>query len=147
MFTCISRAAASRTSTPTKSAATASARGCPRAANTSPTSTAADPARSLAKWSAFEASAALPKRRAVRQETVALLASIAITTPSTRNEYQRTSTCPSVMPASRSTARTEMNTLTSARKLASPSAERCSAFPWPNWCETSAGRAETRTAK
>src|SRR6266516_7179730 len=37
--------------------------------------------------------------------------------------------------------------LASDRKAASANAERCSAFPWPNWCDTSAGRAATRTAR
>src|SRR2546425_12530747 len=37
--------------------------------------------------------------------------------------------------------------LASERKPASASAERCSALPWPNWCETSAGRAATRIAR
>ena len=53
------RPAAPRTSTATKSAATASPFGWPARARSSPTRTANEPARSLAKWSAFEASAAL----------------------------------------------------------------------------------------
>ena len=64
------RPAAARTSTATNSAATASPFGWPARARSSPARTANEPARSLAKWSAFEASAALwycargPPRRA-----------------------------------------------------------------------------------
>ena len=40
-----------------------------------------------------------------------------------------------------------MYTLAMESTAASASADRCSALPCPNWCETSAGRAETRTVK
>src|SRR3954471_17259058 len=36
---------------------------------------------------------------------------------------------------------------TRARNALSPSAARCSAFPWPYWCSRSAGRTATRNAK
>ena len=57
-----------------------------------PTSTASEPARSLPKCSAFESSAALLKRRAVRSETVVRVTSIASTIPTTTNAHQRGST-------------------------------------------------------
>ena len=44
------------------------------------------PAKSLPKWSAFERSASLPYRRAVRSETTVRETSIAITTATTTNE-------------------------------------------------------------
>ena len=110
-------------------------------------STAIEPSRSLPKWSAFDASAGLAYRREVRHETAVRVASIAITTPITTSAYHVTRTCALLAPAIRSSARSEMNRLTTTRKLASASADRCSALPWPNWCATSAGRAETRIAK
>src|SRR5581483_3323600 len=75
------------------------------------------------------------------------LRSIPITTTSTANAYQAGCTWEPLVPASRSIARSEMKRLATTRKPASASADRCSAFPWPNWCVTSAGRAATRTAK
>ena len=60
----ISRAAAARTSTATKSAAIESPFGYPARTSRSPTSTASEPARSVPKWTAFDASAAL---RALRR--------------------------------------------------------------------------------
>src|SRR5581483_8890382 len=96
---------------------------------------------------AFDASAGLAWRRAVRHETSVRVASIAITTTRTTSAYQVTRTCEPLVPATRSSARTEMKRLTMTRKPASPSADRCSAFPCPNWCVTSAGRADTRIAK
>ena len=44
-------------------------------------------------------------------------------------------------------ARNPMNTLASERNEASASAARCSALPCPYWCERSAGRPETPSAK
>ena len=62
----ISRAAAISTSAATKSAATESAPGWPARTSRRPKSTATEPARSLPKWSAFDASAGLEYARAAR---------------------------------------------------------------------------------
>ena len=63
---------------------------------------------SLAKWSAFEASAGLWYRRAALRETVVLLASMAMTTRRTTNAYHVGSTCGSAEPTSTARARYEM---------------------------------------
>ncbi len=55
----MSRKDALRTSTATKSAATESPPAHPARATARPPSTAIEPARSVPKWSAFDASAAL----------------------------------------------------------------------------------------
>ena len=145
-FRRISRTAATSTRQATNSAASESPFGYPAAAAASPARTAADPSRSPPKWSAFACSAALPNRRAVRSETAVRLASIAITTTSTRNVHQAASTVDSSNPVSRATARPAMNRLRTTRIVASPSAARCSAFPWPYWWAGSAGRTATPTA-
>ena len=77
----------------------------PPARPTRPTSTASEPAKSLPKWSAFESSAALWKRRAVRSETSVRETSIASTKPMTTNAHQAASTLISIQPPSRATAR------------------------------------------
>src|SRR5579884_710602 len=69
------------------------------------------------------------------------------TAPTTASAYHVTLTCALVTPASRSSARSETKSETTTRNPASASAARCSAFPCPNWCFTSAGRAATRIAK
>ncbi len=73
----------STTSTATNRAAAASARGSPAATSARPIRTAIEPARSEAKCSALEASAAECSRRAARRLPIARLASIATTTTST----------------------------------------------------------------
>ena len=143
----ISRTAALSTSAATNSAATESPAAQPARAAIRPTSTASEPAKSLPKCSAFESSAALWKRRAVRSETTVRVTSIASTSPTTTNAYQRGSTSKCTQPASRATASAATPTLTSASTAASNSAARCSAFPCPYWCASSAGRPATPSAK
>ena len=143
----ISRSAAESTSTATNSAATESASDQPALTPINPTSTASDPAKSLPKWTALERSAALWNLRAVRSDVVVRAMSITSTSPITRNVHQAASTVMSIHPASRATARPATPTLTIASTPASNSAARCSAFPWPYWCCSSAGRPETPIAK
>ena len=120
------------TSAATNSAATASAPWWPARTSRSPISTATDPARSDVKWTAFAASAAEPVRRDVRKLASAREASTTITTPSTASAHQVTSTWwPSAPPVRRSIDSYAMNSDTSIRNALSPSAARCSAFPWP----------------
>ena len=100
------------------------------------------------KCSAFEASAALCSAATRATRRLARLTSIAITTHDHREHppaSRRPWACPS-RSAARSRA-TPMKTLASARNAASASAARCSALPWPYWCEWSAGRPATPTAK
>src|SRR3954453_7414103 len=61
-----------------------------------------------------------------------------ITTQITAIAYQAASTSLVPWPMSCAIARHPMNTLTPTRNVASASAERCSAFPWPYWWPTSA---------
>src|SRR3954447_14268805 len=110
-------------------------------------STAVEPPKSLAKWRAFALSAAEWYRRAARQLAIVRPTSMTITTQITAIAYQAASTSLAPWPVSRAIARHPMNTLTPTRNVASASAERCSAFPWPYWWPTSAGRAATPTAK
>ena len=86
------RTAAMTTRTATNSAATASASWWPARTNSSPTSTASEPARSEAKWTALAASAAEPVCRDARRLVIARAASITITTPRTVNAHHVTST-------------------------------------------------------
>ena len=74
-----------------------------------PTSTATDPARSLAKWIALDANAGLSYRRAARSDTTLRLRSIAITTPMTANAHQVASISPSLPPTRRETAKPAMH--------------------------------------
>ena len=74
--------------------------------------------------------------------------SIAITTPTAANTHQAASTslpCRAGEPRDRASPATKM--LTSARTLASASAARCSALPWPYWWPASAGWPATPIAK
>ena len=89
------------------------------------------PARSLPKWSAFEASAGLVNRRAARSETAVREMSIRITTPTAANTHQAVEVSISIQPTSRATASAATATLTSISTPASASAARCSALPWP----------------
>ena len=143
----MSRTAATRTRSATKSAARASPFGWPARASSSPTSTASEPARSLAKWSAFEASATLWYSRAARCEAIVLPTSTTITTPITSSAHHVARTGCGCASVSRITARTMMTTLATRRNAASASEARCSAFPCPYWWPGSAGRTATPTAK
>src|SRR5262245_21827616 len=140
----ISRTAARSTRPATNSAAIESASGTPAR---TPISTASDPAKSLPKWRALENSAALRNLRAVRHEVSVREMSIASTSPITRNAHQAASTWMWIRPASRATASPATPTLTRASTPASNSAARSSAFPWPYWCCSSAGRTPTPTGK
>src|SRR5436189_2861130 len=73
--------------------------------------------------------------------------SITITTQITTIAYQVTSTGGCSRPASRAIACQTITRLAITRIAPSPSAERCSALPWPYWWPVSAGRAATPTAK
>ena len=142
----ISRAAAINTSAATKSAATASAPGCPARTSRRPKRTATEPARSLPKWSAFDASAGLEYARAARLDATVRATSMQMTTPMTSSAYQVA--CTGVPPwTSRTIARQMMATAAMTRIAPSASAARCSAFPWPYWWPRSAGRTATPTAK
>jgi hypothetical protein len=94
----------------------------------SPTNTALEPARSLAKWRALVANAGLCQRRAARSETSALLASRKITKTMTASAHQVTSRS-GLSPLRRSTASLATNSASTMRMAASASAARCSAFP------------------
>src|SRR5579862_1074876 len=141
------RAAAARTSRATKSAARASPLGWPARASSSPPSTASEPARSLAKWRAFEANATLWYSRAARCDALVLPTSTAITTPITSNDHHVACTGRGCVAVRRITAWVMMKTLATRRNAASASEARCSAFPCPYWWPVSAGRTATPTAK
>ena len=130
-FRRISRNAAVTTRKATKSAATESPSGQPARTASRPHSTASVPARSLPKWSAFEARAGLENRRAARNETAVREMSITITTPTAANTHHAVDVSISIQPTSRATARAATATLTSISTPASASAARCSALPWP----------------
>ena len=127
----IRRVAATSTITATTSAAIGSASGYPARASASPISTATDPTRSLAKWSALDCKAALEYRLAARHETTARVMSIRITTPTTTNAYQVGSTSDELEPVSRVRALQMITPVARTRTVASASADRCSAFPCP----------------
>ena len=145
----ISRAAASSTSTATKSAAIESPFGCPaRDEQRARRAPRPSPARSLAKWSAFDAergARVAPRRppgdgRAARVDR--------------DHDEHHAEHVPrrvhGVRAASRTaarSARTPIRRSPSDRNAASASAARCSALPWPYWCDTSAGRPATPIAK
>src|SRR5579862_4158258 len=143
----IKRPAAARTSIATNSAAAASPFGCPARARSRPASTATEPARSLAKWMAFEESAALWYCFAACAEAVVLATSTRITTPITSSAHQAACTGRGWFWVRRITARMAMKMLAITRNAASASAARCSAFPCPYGWPRSAGRPETPTAK
>ena len=130
-FRRISRIAAAITRNATKSAATESPSGQPPRTASRPQSTASVPARSLPKWSAFDASAGLVNRLAARSETVVRVMSIRITTPTAANTHHAVEVSISIQPTSRATASAATATLTSMSTPASASAARCSALPWP----------------
>ena len=73
--------------------------------------------------------------------------STTITIPMTTNAYHLASTVAVRLPTRCVIARHAMKQLARTRIAASARAERCSALPWPYWCETSAGRTATPTAK
>ena len=146
-FRRMSRRAAESTSTATNRAATESASGQPSRTPISPISTASEPAKSLPKCNALDRSAALWKRLPVRSDVSVRETSIASTSRITRNAHQVASTWISIQPASRATASPATPTLTIASTPASKRAARCSAFPWPYWCCSSAGLPATPTAK
>src|SRR3954447_21291418 len=75
------------------------------------------------------------------------LRSMAITSTITASAYHVASTEDSRLPTSCVSARQAMKQLAAKRMAPSASAPRCSAFPCPYWCETSAGRTATPTAK
>ena len=96
-----------------------------------PTSTAAEPSRSLKKCSAFDSSAALSSlaRRAPGDERAAR-----VDDDHDDDDDERVPRCVDLrvaMPASRWIARNATKTLASTRIAPSASAARCSAFPWP----------------
>jgi hypothetical protein len=127
----ISRAAAMTTRPATKSAAIESPSGKPARAATRPPITASVERRSEPKWTAFDRSAALPCRCAVRYETTVRERSITTTSASAANAHHAGSTSTSTQPAIRATASAPTPIETSTRNPASASAARCSAFPWP----------------
>src|SRR5947209_2424299 len=65
----------------------------------------------------------------------------------TRNAYQVASTRLGDAPTRWLIERHAISRLAATRIAASASADRCSAFPWPYWCPTSAGRPATPSAK
>ena len=142
------RAAATSTRTATKSAAIESPAGCPERENSETDEHRDRPDEIARKVERVrrERGARVTAGRPARR-TVARLASTAITTSTTPRTYQDACTgwCPD--PNSRCSARTPISTLTSDRNPASASAARCSALPWPYWCDTSAGRPATPIAK
>ena len=105
--------------------------GNPARAATSPATTATVPSRSVPKWTAFDRSAALPKRRAVLYETTARERSMQMTTAAAAKAHQAGSTSSFSQPARRATASAPTTNETSTRNAASASAARCSALPWP----------------